>query len=91
MVNLARVTPATCALVVRHMDRPGVLASVLDAISAAHINIQEMENIIFEGAEAAVARIHLEAEPWSAVLDQIRTSNPNVLELSLIRLLPPPT
>jgi D-3-phosphoglycerate dehydrogenase len=86
VVNLARVTPATCALVVRHVDRPGVLASVLDAISAAHINIQEMENVIFEGAGAAVARINLETEPWSAVLDQIRASNPNVLELSLIRL-----
>ncbi|HMC58882.1 MAG TPA: 3-phosphoglycerate dehydrogenase family protein [Candidatus Solibacter sp.] len=86
VVNLARVTPATCALVVRHVDQPGVLASVLDAISAAHINIQEMENVVFEGAEAAVARINLETEPWSDVLDQIRASNPNVLELSLIRL-----
>ena len=26
VVNLARTTPATCALVVRHLDRPGVLA-----------------------------------------------------------------
>ena len=35
VVNLARKTPSTCTLVVRHLDRPGVLASVLDAISAA--------------------------------------------------------
>ena len=27
------------------------------------INVQEMENIVFEGAEAAVARIHLETAP----------------------------
>jgi D-3-phosphoglycerate dehydrogenase len=60
VVNLARTTPATCALVVRHLDRPGVLAAVLDAVRTAGINVQEMENIIFEGAEAAVARIHLE-------------------------------
>ena len=65
VVNLAKATPATCALVVRHLDRPGVLASVLDAISAERINVQEMENIVFEGAEAAVARIHLETEPSS--------------------------
>ena len=62
VVNLARTTPATCALVVRHLDRPGVLAGVLDAIRAAEINVQEMENIIFEGAQAAVARIHLETD-----------------------------
>src|SRR6266404_4403161 len=86
VVNLASATPATCALVVRHLDRPGVLASVLDAISAARINVQEMENVVFEGAEAAVARIHLEVEPPTEVLDQVRASNPNILEISLIRL-----
>ena len=86
VVNLAKATPATCVLVVRHLDRPGVLASVLDAISAARINVQEMENIVFEGAEAAVARINLEREPAVEMLEQIRASNPNILELSLIRL-----
>ena len=86
VVNLAKATPATCTLMVRHLDRPGVLASVLDAISAARINVQEMENIVFEGAEAAVARINLETEPASEVLNQIRSSNPNILEISLIRL-----
>ncbi len=86
VVNLAKATPATCALIVRHLDRPGVLASVLDAISAQRINVQEMENIVFEGAEAAVARIHLETEPETEVLKQIRASNPNILEIGLIRL-----
>ena len=86
VVNLAKQTPATCALIVRHLDRPGVLASVLDLISAARINVQEMENIVFEGAEAAVARIHLETEPGAAILQQIAASNPDILEASLIRL-----
>ena len=86
VVNLARKTPATCTLVVRHLDRPGVLASVLDAISAAKINVQEMENVVFEGAEAAVARISLETIPPEAILQSVRTANPDILELSLIRL-----
>ena len=86
VVNLARKTPATCALVVRHLDRPGVLASVLDAISAAKINVQEMENVVFEGAEAAVARVNLETIPSEATLQLVRTANPDILELSLIRL-----
>jgi D-3-phosphoglycerate dehydrogenase len=84
VVNLAKTTPATCALLVRHLDRPGVLASVLDAISGARINVQEMENVVFEGAEAAVARIHLEAEPNDALLAKIRSSNENILEVGLI-------
>ena len=86
VVNIAKATPATFALVVRDLVRPGVLASVRDLISAARINVQEMENIVFDGAEAAVARIHLESPAGTELLDQIRAANPNVLELSLIRL-----
>jgi D-3-phosphoglycerate dehydrogenase len=86
VVNLARSTPATCCLVVRHMDRPGVLASVLDAISAERINVQEMDNVVFEGALAAVAHINLETAPAPEVLERIRGGNENILELSLIRL-----
>ena len=87
VVNLARSTPATCALVVRHLDQPGVLAGVLDSISAAHINVQEMENIVFDGAHAAVARIHLETQPSEAVLEKIRASSRHILEVGLIALI----
>ena len=84
VVNLAKATPAVCALIVRHLDRPGVLASVLDAISEARINVQEMENVVFDGAAAAVARIHLESEPEAEVLDRIRASNPNILDIGVV-------
>jgi D-3-phosphoglycerate dehydrogenase len=86
VVNIAKATPATCALVVRHLDRPGVLASVLDLISAARINVQEMENVVFDGAQAAVAHINLETPPAPDLLKRIKAANPNVLELSLLRL-----
>ena len=86
VVNLARTSPATCALVVRHLDRPGVLASVLDSIRLAGINVQEMENIVFEGAEAAVARIHLETAPPPDVIARMEASSPHILEVSLIAL-----
>jgi len=86
VVNLAAKTPATCTLIVRHRDRPGVLASVLDAVSEARINVQEMENVIFEGAEAAVARINLETIPSTATVQALRQANPDILEISLILL-----
>jgi D-3-phosphoglycerate dehydrogenase / 2-oxoglutarate reductase len=86
VVNLIRKSPATCTLVVRHRDRPGVLAAVLNAISAARINVQEMENVIFEGAEAAVARINLETVPSEATLEMMSAASPDILEISLIRL-----
>jgi D-3-phosphoglycerate dehydrogenase len=86
VVNLARQTPATHRLVVRHVDRPGVLASVLDAIKKEQINVQEMENIVFEGAAAAVARINLDNAPSAGMLDRIRSESSDIIELNLIRL-----
>jgi D-3-phosphoglycerate dehydrogenase len=86
VVNLAERTPATHTLVVRHQDRPGVLAHVLDAIRNANINVQEMENIIFEGSEAAVARINLEAAPSSEILERLRAENPDIIELDLLEV-----
>ena len=86
VVNLATRTPATCILAVRHRDRPGVLAAVLDAISSARINVQEMENVVFEGAQAAVARIHLETTPPSQMLADVARGNDNILEMSVIPL-----
>ena len=83
-VNLARRTPATCVLAVRHYDRPGVLASVLGAISMARINVQEMENVIFEGAEAAIAQIHLEREPSAYMLEELLKANKDILEINVI-------
>ena len=86
VVNLARQTPATHRLVVRHLDRPGVLAAVLDAIKSEHINVQEMENIVFEGAEAAVARINLDKAPSQATLESLRAGNADVIELSVLEI-----
>ena len=86
VVNLARQTPATHRLVVRHHDRPGVLAGVLDAIKAEQINVQEMENIVFEGAAAAVARINLDNAPSTETLKKLEAGNADIIELDLLSL-----
>jgi D-3-phosphoglycerate dehydrogenase len=86
VVNLAQQTPATHRLVVRHLDRPGVLAGVLDAIKAEQINVQEMENIVFDGAAAAVARINLDNAPTKECLNKLRTGNADIIELDLLEL-----
>ena len=86
IVNLARRSPACCLLVVRHFDRVGVLAAVFARIREAGINVQETENIVFDGAKAAVARISLSQAPSDAVLDGIRSSSPDIIELSLLTL-----
>src|SRR5438552_6422216 len=86
VVNLAAHTPATHRLVVRHRDRPGVLAQVLDAIKAEQINVQEMENIVFEGAEAAVARINLDKAPAATTLERLTAGNADIIELNVLEI-----
>jgi D-3-phosphoglycerate dehydrogenase / 2-oxoglutarate reductase len=86
VVNLADFTPATHLLVIRHQDRPGVLAFVLNEIKAANINVQRMENIVFAGAEAAVARIELDGALEPATVDRIRAGNGDIIEINLIAL-----
>ena len=86
VVNLAKRSPATHMLVVRHRDKPGVLAHVFQLLRDAGLNVQETENVIFEGAEAAVARINLDGAPGTGTLEQIKTGHPDVLDLQLVRL-----
>ena len=71
-VNLADQSPATHLLTVRHLDRVGVLAGVLGEVREAGWNVQEMENLVFAGAEAACARIRFDGTPDDATLDRIR-------------------
>ncbi|MBO0861844.1 MAG: hydroxyacid dehydrogenase [Chloracidobacterium sp.] len=86
VVNLADRTPATHLLIVRHRDRPGVLAYVLNEIKAANINVQQMENIVFAGAEAAVARIELDGALEPATVDRIRAGNNEIIEINIFFL-----
>jgi D-3-phosphoglycerate dehydrogenase len=84
-VNRARQTPATTLLSVRHLNRPGVLAHVFYTLGQGGINVEEMENIIYEGGEAAMARIHLDQAPSEDQLAAIR-KNPAVLSAGLFTI-----
>ncbi len=82
-VNLCARSAARYVVVVRHRNRPGVLAHTLGAIRAAGINVEEMENVICEGAKAACAQIKLTARPSETVLAQIQTGHEHVLGVSV--------
>lgn len=84
-VNLADRSPATHLLTVRHHDRVGVLAGVLVAMREAGWNVQEMENLIFAGAEAACARIRFSGRPNVETLQAIQDQD-HVLAASIIAL-----
>jgi D-3-phosphoglycerate dehydrogenase len=83
VVNMQTQTRAVRQLTVRHRNRPGVLAHVIGAISKAGINIEEMENVVYEGAEAACARIRLDGVPSPETLAAVGDGSEHVLSVDL--------
>jgi D-3-phosphoglycerate dehydrogenase len=86
VINLAKKSPATHLLVVHHYDRVGVLSAVFSQLKQAGINVQETENVVFEGAVAAVARINLDGAPPQTILDAMRRESPDIIELSVLKM-----
>ena len=84
-VNLASRTPATSLLSIRHMNRPGVLAHVFQVVGDAKINVEEMQNIIYDGAEAACAMIQL-SDQLSAEQLQAIQQNESVLSVESTKI-----
>ncbi|MCG3126952.1 MAG: Glyoxylate/hydroxypyruvate reductase B [Phycisphaerae bacterium] len=73
-VNIAEQTPATWQLIVRHYDRVGVLAAILEVIRGDQINAEEITNRVFAGARAACCSIMLSDRPSEAAMERIRGS-----------------
>jgi len=81
-VNLCAHSPAKYRLVVRHLNRVGVLACVLDSLREEGINVEEMENTIFAGAAAACCSTLLDHCPSEALVDGLR-NNDDILHVTL--------
>ena len=60
-----------------------MLSHTLQNIRKAGVNVEEMENVLCEGAEAACARIRLSDKLADDVLDSIRTGNDNIIGVVL--------
>lgn len=72
-VNMSNRSPATQRLVVRHLNQVGVLASVLDGLREEDVNVEEMENAVFDGAHAAICTLYLDSCPTDQLLDALRS------------------
>jgi D-3-phosphoglycerate dehydrogenase len=82
-VNLSDRTPATHLLSVRHRDRVGVLAHIFAELKGAGINVEQTENVVFAGAEAACARIQVNRAPDEEVLRRIEAGNADIYSVTL--------
>jgi len=85
-INRCDQTDAGWQLIVRHYDKPGVLANVMTVLKEGNINAEELENVIFDGKIAACCTIQLDAEPSEEMLEKIRSKTDEVISATLINL-----
>ncbi len=83
VVNRLARSSASHVLSIRHRNRPGVLAHVFAVLAGAEINVEEVENIIYHGAQATLARIHLDGAPGNGALERIRSGNADIISVEL--------
>jgi len=81
-VNIQKKSSAQCDLIVRHYNRVGVLAGVLDQLRGEKINIEEMENIIFTGQKASHCTLKLDSKPSTELIKNIETDD-NIIQVLL--------
>lgn len=85
-VNLRVVSVATHRLVVRHLDRVGVLANLLELLREQGINVQRMRNVIYSGEQgAACARIKIVGEPSDAIVEKMKALE-HILDVAVLEL-----
>jgi D-3-phosphoglycerate dehydrogenase len=85
-VNVAKKTPARFQLIVRHHDVVGVLANVLGELREAGINVQELENTVFEGHAAACCKIQMDSRPSDDVMKRITARAHEIIFADLVEL-----
>ena len=83
VINIRAKSLATSTLVVRHYNHVGVLASVLAGLRRENINIEEMENAVFEGSAAAICTLKIDGHPCAEALDAMR-DHPSIIQISLL-------
>ena len=69
-------------LIIRHYNRVGVLAGVLGELRNEGINIEEMENTIFEGELAACCSLVLDKTPSQSLMARIAAGD-NIIQALL--------
>lgn len=71
-VNLVRTPLGTCTVTVRHLDKVGVLSEVLGVLRADQVNVEQMNNQIFQGAVAAVATLRTSSGLSDEIVERLR-------------------
>ncbi len=85
VVNICATSPARYAIVLRMFDRVGALANSLAVLKRHGINIEEVSNTVFEGAQATCTKLRVTGRPSEACLKEIAVFE-EVLHVDVVTL-----
>lgn len=72
VVNVCATSPARFAVVIRMMDKVGVLANTLSVFKRHGINVEEISNTVFDGALATCTKMRVSGRPSDAAVKEIQ-------------------
>src|SRR5919109_1107405 len=84
-VNLAPRSLGTHSLHIRHYDRVGVLARVFEELRTRGLNVEQMQNRVFQGGNAAVATIDVAGRVETDLVSTLEEL-PDVIHVSAVRI-----
>jgi D-3-phosphoglycerate dehydrogenase len=85
VVNICAASPARFAVVLRMLDKVGVLANTLNVLKRHGINIEEISNTVFDGALATCTKLRVSGRPSDAALKEIAAFD-EVLHVDVVAL-----
>jgi D-3-phosphoglycerate dehydrogenase len=85
VVNICATSPARYAIVVRMLDKVGVLANTLSVLKRHGLNIEEISNTVFEGAHASCSKLRVTGRPSEACMKEIAAFD-EVLHVDIVAL-----
>lgn len=85
-LNRSHSTAAPWQLIVRHHDKPGVIAGIMNELKSVEINAEELENVIFEGQITACCSIRLSDKPTDQIMENIRGMEGMVISATLLQV-----
>ena len=84
-VNVMHTSPARYQMVVRSLDKVGVLANVLGVLKRHGLNVEELSSTIFDGAIAACTKIRVTGRPGEACVQEIKAFS-EILHVDVVAL-----
>lgn len=82
-INIHACEHATHLLSVRIYHKPGALAHIFRILADDGVNVEEVEHIVYLGAEVTCARVHTDRKPSEEAIEKIKENKEIVITVDL--------